>query len=307
MLTRLRLFFAMLLLIAWLPGTAHAAPHCLKLDPSGTICLLRADTDNGPGDDDGGDDSSRGGSRSAHPGECLFGGRAVRCRTTAGEWSNAQQAWCKDMSETVPLDHPAWGGRTEGHVVRCVRPGGSLVPDPALWFYSWRADTSLPPPDPEDMARRILASLELSAPELHTFPQGDTKQHMTYTGWHTWLWSAAPSAKQWGPVSSSMSERGVTVTLTATVRRVVWDMGNGETVTCGKGTPWSTTRSNGGRNVASPDCDYVYERMGHYEVTARSEWDVSWSSGGASGTLPLELSRTAPMRVGELQSVLVNR
>ncbi|MFT3889629.1 MAG: hypothetical protein QM713_15910 [Arachnia sp.] len=82
-------------------------------------------------------------------------------------------------------------------------------------------------------------------------------------------------------------------------------MGNGDTVKCGKGTPWSSARTRGGSNVASPDCGYVYEAMGRYTVTATSSWEVVWSGGGQSGTMPLELSRSVPMRVGELQSVIV--
>lgn len=263
-------------------------------------------TSTGSANEGAGDSSSESGNQTKRSQSCLFNGDKVPCDTEAGTWSNSGNSWCRDITSTVPFTDAAWDGNTEGKIVECTRPGGSLTPDPTLTYRSWQADDTAPAPDPEEMAERILASLDLEAPELHTFPKGDTFEHMGLTGWNMWLWSVAPTDKQWGPVTASASEGGVTVTLTAKVSEMTWDMGNGDTVECGKGTEWSSSRTNGGQNIASPTCGYVYEAMGRYTVTATSTWQVDWTGSGRSGTLPLDLERSAPMRVGEIQSVIVS-
>lgn len=287
-------------------GGIHVAADssCQTHDLQTALCI--SDASSGASTPGGGNSSSDSGGKGKRSQACLFEGREIACRTGVGVWNNAGSAWCRDITESVPLTESVWEERTEGRIIECTRPRGDLVPDPSMTYRSWQADNTTPAPDPEDLAERILASLDLVAPELHTFPQGDTEQHMGITGWNMWLWSAAPTAKHWGPVTASASENGVTVTLTAGVSSVTWDMGNGDTVTCGKGTEWSSARTDGGKNIASPTCGYIYEAMGRYTVTATSTWRVDWTGGGRSGTLPLELERSVPMRVGEIQSVIVS-
>lgn len=161
-------------------------------------------------------------------------------------------------------------------------------------------------PDPEDIARRILARLQLQAPELGIFPRGDTAQRMGYVGWHMWLWADPQNEHQWGPISATDTEEGLAVTLSAHVAKVSWNVGDGTTITCGRGTPWSEPRTHGGRNIASPDCGHRYERAATYTITATAEWEVAWSGGGRSGTLPLTLTRSSDVIVGEMQSLIVN-
>ncbi|WP_143571060.1 hypothetical protein [Tessaracoccus sp. ZS01] len=182
------------------------------------------------------------------------------------------------------------------------------MPDPRMVSTRW-----LPAPpeavqvDPREVALRLLARLDLEAVELGMFPRGDNDVRLSFVGWQNWMWAESPSEKQWGPVTSSDSASGVTVTLRAEVERVEWDMGDGTTVTCGRGTPWSAVRTQGGKNVKSPDCGHMYEEMGTYEVTATSHWAVSWSGAGRSGTLPFTLSRSVDYLVGEYQAVNTNR
>lgn len=174
-----------------------------------------------------------------------------------------------------------------------------------MTFYRW-----LPaPPDAvtqaeaEAAARRVLASIGLEAIDLGMQPRGDTTERMGFVGWHTWLWADSPSDKQWGPVTATATDSGIAVRLTAGASRVQWDMGDGSTVSCGRGTPWSAARTQGGKNIASPDCGHVYADDGRYTVTATSTWSVNWSAAGFTGTLPLQLSRSADVVVGEVQAV----
>lgn len=129
---------------------------------------------------------------------------------------------------------------------------------------------------------------------------------MAWVGWNVWLWADDPSEGQWGTLANSQSVGGMTVSLTATAKEIVWDMGDGATMTCGKGVEWSEAATNGGRNVASPECGHIYSERGTYTVTATTVWDVTWQGGGQSGTLPFEVARSAEVLVGELQSVNVN-
>jgi hypothetical protein len=95
----------------------------------------------------------------------------------------------------------------------------------------------------------------------------------------------------------------VTVTAVGEVGQIVWQMGDGNTVTCGPGTPYPA-----GSDAASPDCGYSYSTAsanhvpggGAWPITATSTWTITWSGGGQSGTEVLELSSTAELTVGEL-------
>lgn len=200
-----------------------------------------------------------------------------------------------------------WEGNVDGAIYVCTGPDRALIPDPGLSFFRWlpAAPDAMTRADAEAAARRVLASLGLTAIDLGIHPRGDTVDRMGYVGWHTWLWAESPSDRQWGPVEARATDSGISVSLSARVAEVTWDMGNGEGVTCQRGTAWSEARTQGGRNVASPDCGYVYAEDGRYTVTATSDWAVDWSAAGYTGTLPLTLSRSADVIVGELQSVAV--
>lgn len=245
-----------------------------------------------------------GGSRGVTERTCAHKGRVVQCNTARGSWSSYASSWCRSAPVQPALDDPIWEGETTGSIYECTRPGFDGLPNPGETVLRW---LPAPPeaaaaPDPEDLARRLLASIDFEAPELGMFPRGDSPERMSYVGWRMWLWAESSSSLQWGPVSDSLSQGGVTVSLTARVSGVEWNMGDGKSVSCGKGTPWSEAVT-GGRNVASPDCGHVYSEDGRYTVTVTSSWDVEWSGGGRSGSLPFTLSREADVLVGELQSV----
>jgi hypothetical protein len=80
---------------------------------------------------------------------------------------------------------------------------------------------------------------------------------MGLIGLPTWMWVNQPDAHTWGPITRSVSAGGVTATVTARVDRVVWDMGDGATVTCATpGTPYEDHYGN----TDSPDCGHRYTR-----------------------------------------------
>lgn len=298
------------MMLFWLSAIgAHgeAVGVCLERNPVTGLCT-KMEVSVGTGSQSGGSaGGGSGGSSAAGERVCSYRGQELRCNTSAGVWSNSLAAWCRTAEPPPPHTDEVWAGRTDGAVYVCIGPDGSLVPDPGLSFFRW-----LPaPPDAvtqaeaEAAARRVLASIGLEAIDLGMQPRGDTTERMGFVGWHTWLWADSPSDKQWGPVTATASDSGIAVRLTAGATRVQWDMGDGATVSCGRGTAWSAARTQGGKNVASPDCGHVYEQDGRYTVTATSTWSVNWSAAGFTGTLPLQLSRSADVVVGEVQAVTV--
>lgn len=289
--------------------TAKAEPQCSVVGHSIAGCLVSAEASSGDSDAATGAGVGVAGARSVGAGVCMFGVDAVSCESPLGMWSGQVQGWCRLMEPQPALSDSAWGGESEGAVYSCVRPNGALVPDPGLAFMRWLPRSPdggvVTRADAEDAARRVLASMGLVAVDVGMQPRGDTPRRMTYVGWNTWLWADEPSVEQWGPMAVSASSSGIAVSLDARVTELVWDMGDGSAVTCGRGTEWSALRSGGGENVASPDCGYVYERDGYYTVTATSVWEVEWSAAGFSGVLPLALSRSREIIVGELQAVVI--
>jgi hypothetical protein len=83
----------------------------------------------------------------------------------------------------------------------------------------------------------------------------------------------------WQTLTATANARTVTATATATPAKVVWDMGDGDSVTCdGPGTPYSASDSN-----ATTDCSYTWPQAGNYTVTATVYWSVTWTAVGTAG------------------------
>jgi hypothetical protein len=152
-------------------------------------------------------------------------------------------------------------------------------------------------PSAEQIARSLIARIELRPIDIGLTPLG--ADVMTVVGMPVWLWAAEPTPATWGPATISAGG----MTLTAKVQSVTWDMGDGTTLTCGKGTEWK--RGMGGD--PSPTCGHTYSTQGHYTIRARSHWVATWSGYGRSGTIPVTLSTTRQLDVGEIQVIQTDR
>lgn len=158
--------------------------------------------------------------------------------------------------------------------------------------------------DPQQLAQQARDEVPTPSPSIQMNPPTDKGE---VTNVETWLWVPA---SQWQPVTASASAGNVTVTTTATPDHVVWDMGNGDTVTCnGPGTPYDTSRRP---SEQSTDCSYTYRRSsaresdGRYHVTATVYYQVAWTATGvaAGGALaPITRSSTVAIRVAEIQAL----
>ena len=159
------------------------------------------------------------------------------------------------------------------------------------------------PMDPEVLAEEAAARLAVSPPQVELSPKPGLNQIVQLT---TWMW-----VTNWEPNAASASLPGVTATVTATPRKVTWNMGNGDQVVCkGPGTPFDFSRPE---ESQATDCSYTYRHSstsqpgGVYQVSATMSYDVSWSAEGApgGGVLPAIESapETFPVRVIEIHAV----
>lgn len=150
-------------------------------------------------------------------------------------------------------------------------------------------------PNAEQIARSLVARVRLEPIEIGLTPLPEDQ--MGLVGLPVWLWVEDPSRTTWGPATISAGG----VTLTAEVESTTWDMGDGTKLRCGVGTKW---RSGVGDDP-SPTCGHTYLEQGRYTVRARSHWVARWSGYGQSGTIPVTLSATRRLDIGEIQVIRI--
>lgn len=156
--------------------------------------------------------------------------------------------------------------------------------------------------DPAALAQEALQRVPLAAPDIKMAPDPSIPQLVNLP---TFLWIPAG---QWQPQAASASAGAVTSTVTATPKRVVWDMGQGDTVTCdGPGEPYVPSLPD---DAQPSDCKFTYPASSArapdktFTVTATVEWGVTWSASGAPGGGDLGISRrtsATTVRVAEIQ------
>ena len=192
------------------------------------------------------------------------------------------------------------GGPQPGQWVFPVCAGpGVIDPMPPFWV------TGAQPPaavvvqaSPVTVALHAARQLALSSPSIEMAPPPG---HPQLVGVATWLW-VDPAG--WHPFTASTSAGDVTTTATAVPSKVVWDMGDGATVTCdGPGTPYDPADPGG-----STACSYTWPAPGSFTVTATTYWSVTWTATGAAGggSLGLLAGPAAEVAVTVTQSQAIN-
>ena len=307
MLTRILVALAAILAMVTQPiSVARAAPvEC----PGGylniqtqtcVISIVAPGTPRGQADSGQPDVVDQGGSVSACTNSSFGANEPVPCEADGGYWSNEKQCYVKLADPQPPKDNPVWQGRTTGAIYGCtVGAGGAAWPSASVWSDSAPAGPAAPV-DPAAVAQTIVTQIELRAITIGMVPE-EFAGSMGVVGLPVWMWVDTPSEQTYGPMTRSASLGGVTVTATATVSKVLWEMGDGGVVTCTtSGTPF--TQGHGGQS--SPDCGYTYARQGTYTVRATSYWSVDWTSNtGVSGSIPLQFGQSRIVQIGEIQVV----
>lgn len=287
---------------------SSAATGGVSCAPNAWVCLVSAENSG----TEGGSNTSTGGGSTSDPAArvCRVPGssRVVACQDDLWGWfSNVDGCYYQALAEQPAADNWIWQQYPDGGTVyqrECLLPGGGSVSNGWVVLPDAPAGFGSVSITPADLAVRAVEQLDLRGPAIGTAPPSTATG---LVGVPVWLWTQV-SPSTWGPASATASVPGLSVTATAKATRMVWDMGDGSTVSCtSPGTPYD--RSYGG--VTSPTCGHVYARSSAgqpdeaYPVTATTTWEVSWSGGGASGVITVTRSSTTSLRVGELQ-VLVS-
>jgi len=156
--------------------------------------------------------------------------------------------------------------------------------------------------DLEAMARTLVVRLQLPDPTPQVGPDPSVNEwKMAAVGYPLWLWTNGPRT-----VTSRVRAAGITFTLQATWQSTTYTMGDGHTLTCTRSTPYTPTVKPGAK---SPDCGYTYQTAslphGSYTITSTTNWRITWSALGASGSLPGTYSGSRTLPVGELNALVV--
>lgn len=156
----------------------------------------------------------------------------------------------------------------------------------------------VPTRTPTELRDEAFGHLALPAPTPSMSPAGDQTVQFP-----TWLWID----DDWTARSSTVSVPGVTVVVTATPERTVFDTGDGTMVVCpGPGRPYDPSVPD---EAQQTDCSHTWTRIGDYRLTARIDWHVTWTVEGAPGGGDLGVvSRSTPpmpVRVAEIQALNV--
>lgn len=194
------------------------------------------------------------------------------------------------------------GGPMPGQWVFPVCAGpGAIDPMPPIWVTNAKPQAG--PVNPAVLVQQALSELPLPAPTIEMAPPPSQDQLVNVS---TWLWI---NRSAWQPLSATATAGPVTTTATATPTEVVWQMGDGHSVTClGPGTPYDSSNPN-----ATTDCSYTWTQSssgrpgGVYQVTATVYYQAAWAAVGAPGGGNLGLvpgpSSQVAVRVAESQAI----
>jgi len=246
------------------------------------------------------------------------------------------------LDSTVNLgnyDFAANGKTTkDGHIVKYSCRGGRTKADGGATNYTYlyvpngktapAAPPPLPPPpppppNPNDLALTASKTLTMPKPRIHWGPLPD----QVVVNYPLWLWVDNP-----GAVGTSVSLRGVTVTMNATIDKITWHTGEPTdpanpsspeaVIECqGRGEPAPSVEEVAQIPVADrhPPCGYTYHwkstpqrtnGTGTWTMNAQVDWTLAWTSTingapGPNGSFALQSTNTAQIQVLELKSALI--
>ncbi len=237
---------------------------------------------------------------------CTHSGEEIDCTSDLGIWSQDRQCFVQRVSPEPPEDHPIWEGRAEGTVYQCSPAGAAFSAGTGVGFWFWgpsAGDAGAPVlVDPVSLAEKAVERMELAAPEIGMTPMAAGAPLLV--GMDAWLWIDNAGAHGFGPITRTATAGPTSVTATAQVAKVVWDLGDGTRLTCrGAGTPWSPAKGTG----ASPTCGHRYltpstQRDDEtFTVRTTTYWRVDWSGAGQSGRITFTLNGERQQRVTEVQ------
>ncbi len=156
-------------------------------------------------------------------------------------------------------------------------------------------DDGPPRISPEQAVQQVIAKLKFTAATPQVGPNRDHHDlpFDTAVGYPVWLWTTGGTSR--GSVTETVGP--LTVGISIELEKVVWNLGDGTTQGCDKGTKWKRGAPAGSK---SPTCGHVFEKPGRYTIEATTHWTIAWSAGGQSGYMPYSITSDRPFEVGEI-------
>lgn len=219
------------------------------------------------------------------PRECTFGPDVVPCVTSAGTWNGA----CYDRidSPQPPLADPLWLGNADGVIMACSPPScvlatGGVTPGCPMYRYWAAAPPAGVAIDEPTAARRAIAQLDLDPITVTMAPKPNLADPNVLIGAPAFFW-AEGGTPAIGPLATTVTQDGLTISLQATLDHVTFDTGDGGSVTC--------TRDQIEHAPAHmdfdviPECGHTWLHPGVLTLSATSAWTITWQGPTQSGTL----------------------
>lgn len=237
----------------------------------------------------------------------------IDCGSDTSYWSNTRQCYVGMQKGQWPARPPGYSPEAGYYLCIMFQPGGGGVPGIGQQtnFWSETVPPGLKVLTPGRAAAQLIATFQLRGVDIGMAPEVNPAwgHRRSYVGIPVWLWVNNPQPLTWGPYTETATLGGQTITATAQVTGIRWNMGDGHEVVCGSvGTAYSIGY---GLND-SPTCGFRYDRTSknqpgdRYTVTATSQWSVTWTSvSGANGTVNLNTSSSTQLEINEIQSVNV--
>ncbi len=237
---------------------------------------------------------------------CTFKGEEISCTSADGVWSEERQCFVQRVSPQPAADHAIWEGRDEGTIYQCVQPGAAFSAGvgTGFWFWAPSAGNAGAPVlvDPVTLAEKAIERMELESPAIGMTPLNPGAPLLV--GMDAWLWIDNAGPTGYGPITRTATAGPVSVTATARVAKVIWDLGDGTRLTCrNEGTAWSPDQGTG----PSPTCGHRYlapsteEPDGVFTVGATAHWQVEWAGAGQSGQITFTMHGEREQLVTEVQ------
>ena len=218
--------------------------------------------------------------------------RSVLCQrsfaSATGYWSNSAQAYLV----LLPLAWRSGEYGQEAYIGQYLDPDGPIQGHTEGWMPVRPAG-----PSAAQLAAQLVASMNLAPIVIGIVPD-PLPGRVGIIGFPQWMWADNPAENTTGPMTRSITQAGFTVTATATMTHIDWNMGDGTVVTChNAGTKYEDRYGK----TPSPTCGYYYSTQGTFTVTATSYWSIAWTGIGQTGTIPLSFTSTATITMGEIQ------
>ena len=226
-------------------------------------------------------------------------GGEISCQTKDGYWSSVYHCYIKpyDGPDTEQL-RAKLNATDDQILVTCTPAPGDTGANQQVILTM--ASEATPPPDPRTIAWQLVAEVNLRAGQIGLVP---TSEH-AMVGLPTWMWVDDPGPHTTGPISQSTTVRGYTITIEAELSKIVYDMGDGTTVTCAGTDAAGTEYHERYGTEPSPTCGHFYDQPGDYTITARSVWTVNWYGVGQAGVLTISVQRSINLTVLEGHTVI---